>query len=151
MNFLRKKWRRCNIDTINELYRAVAVGLKAVKSCKVYREDVPQNFTVPCFMVTLYDQNPSRGINGRLKNTVSLDALYFPENKGQAELQEECWGVGQDLTREFAASGFKIKSRNLKIEDNVLHFQFDVDYREFREDSTPQMQSMIQNTDVKEE
>ena len=49
------------------------------------------------------------------------------------------------------APGFKIKNRNLKIEDNVLHFQFDVDYREFREDSTPQMQSMIQNADVKEE
>ena len=75
-----------------------------MKNCKVYREDVPQNFTVPCFMVTLYDQNPSRGINGRLK-----------------------------------------------IEDKVLHFMFDVDYREYLEDSTPQMQSMIQNEEIKEE
>ena len=102
-----------------------------MKKCKVYREDVPQNFTVPCFMVTLYDQNPSRGINGRLKNTVNLDV--------------------QELAREFAAPGFKIKNRNLKIEDKVLHFMFDVDYREYLEDSTPQMQSIIQNTDVKED
>ena len=28
---------------------------------------------------------------------------------------------------------------------------FDVDYREYLEDSTPQMQSIIQNTDVKED
>ncbi len=56
-----------------------------MKNCKVYREDVPQNFTVPCFMVTLYDQNLSRGINGRLKNTVNLDVLYFPENRNRAE------------------------------------------------------------------
>lgn len=122
-----------------------------MKNCKVYCEDVPQNFTVPCFMVTLYDQNPSRGINGRLKNTVNLDVLYFPENKNQAEQQEECWSVGQELTREFAAPGFKIKNRNLKIEDKVLHFMFDVDYREYLEDSTPQMQSMIQNEEIKEE
>ncbi len=118
-----------------------------MKNCKVYREDVPQNFTVPCFMVTLYDQNPSRGINGRLKNSISLDVLYFPEDGSQ----EENWSVGQELTREFAAPGFKIKNRNLKIEDKVLHFMFDVDYREYLEDSTPQMQSMIQNEEIKEE
>ena len=129
----------------------MAAGLKTVKNCKVYREDVPQNFTLPSFMVTLYDQNPSCGINGRLKNSVSLDILYFPENEGQSKLQEECWSIGQELTREFAAPGFKIKNRNLKIEDNVLHFQFDVDYREFREDSTPQMQTMTQNEEIKED
>ncbi len=115
----------------------------------MYHEDVPQHFTVPCFMVTLYDQNPSRGINGRLKNSVSMDVLYFPSSR--AEQQEECWSVGQELAREFAAPGFKIKNRNLKIEDKVLHFMFDVDYREYLEDPTPQMQSMIQNEEIKEE
>lgn len=118
-----------------------------MKNCKVYLEDVPQLFTVPCFMVTLYDQNPSRGINGRLKNSVSLDVLYFPEDGSQ----EESWGVGQELAREFAAPGFKIKNRNLKIEDKVLHFMFDVDYREFREDSSSRMQIISQNTEMKEE
>ena len=102
-------------------------------------------------MVTFYEQNPSRGINGRLKNEVSLDILYFPENKGKAELQEECWSVGQVLTREFAVPGFKIKNRNLKIEDNVLHFMFDVDYREFRKDGSSRMQTMSQETKMKEE
>lgn len=133
---------------INELYKAVAVGLKEVKACKVYREDVPQRFGRPCFMVTIYDQNPSRGINGRMKNSVSLDVLYFPEN--QVELQEECWNTGQELTREFAAPGFKIKNRNLKIEDNVLHFLFDVDYREYLETTDAKMQTMSQNMDIKE-
>lgn len=127
------------------------MGVKAVKNCKIYREEVPQNFTMPCFMVTIYDQNPSRGINGRLKNEVSLDILYFPKKEGQAELQEECWSVGQELTREFAVPGFKMKNRNLKIEDHVLHFMFDVDYREFRDDPIPQMQTISKNTDIKEE
>lgn len=81
---------------------------------------------------------------------MNLDVLYFP-NRNQAEQQEECWSVGQELAREFAALALKIKNRNLKIEDKVLHFMFDVDYREYLEDSTPQMQSIIQNTDVKED
>ena len=51
---------------INKLYEAVAAGLKAVKECQVYREDVPQKFKRPSFLVTIYDQDPSRGINGRL-------------------------------------------------------------------------------------
>lgn len=133
------------------MYKSISAGLKTVKSCTVYWEDVPQNFKIPSFMVTFYEQNPSRGINGRLKNEVSLDILYFPENKGKAELQEECWSVGQVLTREFAVPGFKIKNRNLKIEDNVLHFMFDVDYREFRKDGSSRMQTMSQETKMKEE
>ncbi len=136
---------------INELYKSVRVGLKAVKDCTVYQEDVPQNFKTPSFMVTIYEQNPSRGINGRLKNEVNMDILYFPENKGKDQIQEECWMVGQALTREFTAPGFKLKNRNLKIEDDVLHFLFDVDYREVREDSATAMQTMIQDTKLKEE
>lgn len=136
---------------VNKLYEAVAAGLKEVKECVIYREDVPQKFKRPSFLVTIYDQNPSRGINGRLKNSVSLDVLYFPENQSRAELQEECWSVGQDLTREFFLSGFKIKNRNLKIEDQVLHFMFDVDYREYLETADAQMQTMTQNTKIKEE
>ena len=121
---------------INKLYEAVAAGLKAVKECQVYREDVPQKFKRPSFLVTIYDQDPSRGINGRLKNSVSMDVLYFPESR--TDLREECWNIGQDLTREFEPPGFKIKNRNLKIEDQVLHFMFDTDYREYLEpDHTP--------------
>lgn len=134
---------------INELYKAIAAGLKSVKSCTVYREDVPENFDTPSFMVTLYDQNPSRGINGRLKNSVRVDVLYFPEN--EVDYQEECWAVGENLRREFQPAGFKIKNRNMKITDKVLHFLFDVDYTEYREESDVKMQSMSQNTEIKEE
>lgn len=135
---------------INRLYEAIASGLKAVRPCKIYREDVPQGFTAPCFLVHVYEQEHSRGINGRLKNAVSLDILYFPENTGQAQLQEECWNVSQDLAREFAIPGFKFKNRNSKIEDKVLHFLCDVDYREFKNDTAPQMQTLIQSERIKE-
>lgn len=133
---------------MNKLYQAIGTGLKAVKECRIYREDVPQNFKKPCFMVTFYDQNPTRGINGRLKNTVRVDLLYFPEN--EPEYQRECWEVGELLTREFAAPDFKIKNRNLKITDKVLHFMFDVDYREFRNDDQIKMGPMSVTENIKE-
>ena len=135
---------------INELYQGVNAGLKLVKDCTVYREEVPQNFKKPSFLVMIYEQNPSRGINGRLKNEVNMDILYFPENKGKAELQEECWSVGQALAREFAVPGFKIKNRNLKIEDYVLHFMFDVDYREYKDSPGVKMRTQTIDTNLKE-
>ncbi len=136
---------------INELYQGVNAGLKLVKDCTVYREEVPQNFKKPSFLVTIYEQNPSRGINGRLKNEVNMDILYFPENRGKAELQEECWSVGQALSREFAVPGFKIRNRNLKIEDYVLHFMFDVDYREYKDIPGVKMRTQTLDVQVKEE
>ena len=134
---------------IEKIYRNITAGLKKVRPCKVYIENVPQNFAQPCFMITLYEQEPSRGINGRLKNSVRIDVLYFP--KSENEPFEECWRVGEDLSREFSAADFKIRNRNLKIVDSVLHFLFDVDYREYLPDETPAMRTVSQNTDIKEE
>lgn len=134
---------------ISRLYREISDVLKLVKGCTIYREDIPENFRIPCFMVTLYDQNPSRGINGRMKNSVRTDVLYFPED--EANYQEECWEVGQDLQRGFCLNSFKIKNRNLKITDKVLHFMFDVDYREYTNTSEAKMQEMSQTTGIKEE
>lgn len=93
---------------ITELYKEIAAALKAVKDCPVYKEDIPQNFRQPSFLVEIYDQNPSRGINGRMKNTVSLDVLYFPESRKDEET--ECWEVGEALNREFRPEHFKIKT-----------------------------------------
>lgn len=133
---------------INKLYRELSAGLKTVKKCTVYREDVPQDFKTPCFMVTLYDQTPSCGINDRLKNSVRVDIHYIPAD--EVDYQEECWDIGQMLQREFRLASFKLKNRNLKITDKVLHFLFDVDYREYPPDNTPTMQTMSQNTELKE-
>ena len=133
---------------ITELYKEIAAALKAVKDCPVYKEDIPQNFKQPSFLVEIYDQNPSRGINGRMKNTVSLDILYFPESHKNEEA--ECWEVGEALNREFRPEHFKIKNRNMKITDKVLHVQFDGDYREVKSEPLPMMQELVQKTEMEE-
>lgn len=133
---------------IDKLYQEIAAGLKLIKPCTIYQEDVPQDFRTPCFTITFYDQNPSRGINGRLKNSVRVDLLYFPED--ETNYQEECWIVGENLQREFQPAGFKIKNRNMKITDKVLHFLFDVDYREYKESIEIKMTELSGNTNLKE-
>ena len=133
------------------IYEDVAIALKKIRNITLYLEDVPQGFRSPCFMVTIYDQNPSRGINGRMKNSVYLDVHYFPLNESGTESYEECWAVSEDLALLFDLNRFKIRDRNFKITDNVLHFQFRIDYREFINTHEVKMQEMEQNTGLKGE
>lgn len=133
---------------IRNLYQNIAAGLIKIRSEKVYMEDIPQNFSRPSFLISLYDQDHSRGINKRLKNTVYADISYFPED--ETDSNEECLDVSQELQRKFQIDGFRLKNRNSKIVDKVLHYMFEVDYREFREEENSKMQTMKQNTDLKE-
>ena len=134
---------------ISKLYESIAAGLKAVRDYTIYQEDVLEEFVRPSFMVTFYDQSPTRGINGRLKNSVSVDVLYFPEDEDN--YQEECWSINEELNREFRVPEFKIKNRNSKITDKVLHFMFDVDYREFRDSDAVKMGPLTIVEKIKEE
>jgi len=134
---------------ITELYEAIITGLGAIRQCQIYIEDMPENFVRPSFLVSLAGQKVAKGINGRYKNTVNVDISYYPES--HTEGYGECWGTGQELTRDFSIEGFRIRNRNLKPVDQVLHFTFDVDYRVCQEQDSGRMQSLAQNTDLKEE
>lgn len=135
---------------IGELFRAVAYGLKKVKPCTVYLGDVPQHFKQPSFLVSVYEQEASGSLNHKKRSTVRFDVMYFPEACGPGA-KEECWQVCQTLNRDFRIPGFKLKGRSIRTEDNVLHYQFDVTYLEYREGTDTRMQDMIQKTDVKED
>ena len=73
----------------------------------------------------------------------------FPED--EENYQEECWSVNEDLIREFLIPGFKMKNRNSKITDKVLHFMFSVDCREFRNSDAVKMGPMTLTEKIKEE
>lgn len=162
--FLCKSWRFANAwtrifyaakeeehkdDMVNKLYKNIAAGLKTVKPCIVYQEDVPEKFVRPYFLISISTLKSATGINSKLKHKAGIDITYVPEEPG--DWQNECWNVGQDLVRGFLAEAFKIKNRNLKIVDQVLHFTFDADYREYPEPEMAKMQTMSQNTKMKED
>lgn len=134
---------------VNKLYQSIAAGLHSVKPCTVYQEDVPNDFVRPYFLISISGLKSSDGINGRMKHTASLDITYVPEDP--AEKRSESWKVGLDLTRKFQAEAFKIKNRSLKIAEQALHFTFDAEYREYYDPAMAKMQTMSQNTKMKED
>lgn len=134
---------------ITKLYQEIAAGLNKIKTCKVYSDSVPETMELPAFLITISEQNPTNGINNCIKNTVGIDLMYFPESK--EKLQEECWLIGQEMNRHFRILNFKIKNRNLKILDDVLHYKFEVSYQEILNESLPPMQELYQNTGIKED
>lgn len=135
---------------INKLYASIAAGLKMVRNCTVYRDEVPQNFKQPSFLITVYEQEAAGGINRKRRSRVRFDVMYFPAEKSCGGA-EECWLVGQEMNREFYVKDFKINNRSMKIEDGTLHYMFDVAYCEFKEQEAAQMAELSQNERIKEE
>ena len=78
-----------------------------------------------------------------------MDVLYFPEDADHQNV--EYLTAGQELERSFSVEDFKIRNRKLKVTDQVLHFLFDVDYREYLETEESQMQDMMLDTGLKEQ
>ena len=78
-----------------------------------------------------------------------MDVFYFPEDADHQNV--EYLTVGQELERSFSVEDFKIQNRRLKVTDQVLHFLFDVDYREYLETEESQMQDMMLDTGLKEQ
>lgn len=136
---------------INKLYTGIAAGLKSVKNCTVYQDDVPQNFSKPSFLISIYDFGSSKSLNRKVKSDISIDIMYFPENEQTDGAKEECWAIAQGMNRIFSIQDFKIKNRNMKIEDGVLHYMFDVQYKEYKEVADNTMQELIQKNGIKEE
>jgi len=138
-----------NSSMIEVLYQNITAGLKEIKPDPVYQEELPQDFKQPSFLIVLQKQTFAKGINQRLRRTVEMDVSYYP--KESADAAKECWSVGESLFREMNVNNFKIKKRNLQIVDGILHFTFQVDFREYLESNMAEMQIMSQNVEMEEE
>lgn len=134
---------------INRLYEHIETGLEKIKPSAIYREFLPPDYTRPAFLINLKEQALSKGINGREKHLVTLDISYYPANTQNSSPETQMLGL--ELARGLQIKDFKMKKRNWKIEDNILHLLFDVEVRSFLPDDSPYMQSMSQNTNLKEE
>lgn len=135
---------------INKLYDSIAAGLKSVKDCIVYEEDLPGDFIRPSFLISICGLEAEGGLNHKRRNTVHLDVTYFPPEEA-AGMAKACRRMGQDMNREFQIPGFKMRSRTMKPECNALHYLFDVIYWEYRTDEAEKMREMQQKTDLKED
>ena len=136
---------------ISKLYQNIAEALlKLYGDCPVYQEDVPQDFKTPGFLIMIYDLDKSSGINGREKTRLDVDVMYFPAAIPGNEARTECWAVAQRLNREFVISEYAMRGRKASIEDDTLHYMFEINYREYLSQEDCLMQKMYQNTEMEE-
>jgi len=99
----------------------------------------------------LIEFSPVRSVNGKQRISAQFDLQYFPDGE-PTEYKTKCIQMQEDLSRHFHVleGSFYVKDRSFKVTDDVLHFQFTIDYTEaFITDETP-MQELETDTNLKE-
>lgn len=134
---------------IDRLYRNIEAGLEQVKPCTIYKEDLPPEHARPSFLISLKEQTLQKGINSRETYRVTVDISYYPADTQFPKLESQ--RLGAELAGGLRIADLKMKKRNWKFEENTLHLLFDAEVRSYLSDDEPHMQTMSQNTNLKEE
>lgn len=114
----------------------------------IYDEDVPQNFKTPSFMITLIEQDYYKRLNTRFQSLLSFDVAYF-SNKRITEIKEDCFDKQVSLFRNFDLIGsYRVLNKQATITDNILHFTFNINYSEARNEDFIKMQAKTTNTNI---
>ena len=117
---------------VDGVIMAIETELKTLCST-VYRFYCPQNFKTPSFLISVTDQDYSRLLTGSSAGKISLDVQYFSGAKSVdiKAIRADCVSMQEMLLRGFnLVGGFRCINKDARITDNVLHFTFDVKYRE---------------------
>ncbi len=134
---------------INEVKQAIVNKLlELYPGYTIYDEDVPQNFRKQSFLISLTDQDYDKRLNCKFKSLISFDVAYF-SNKGVAEIKSDCLDKQMNLLRSFDLIGsYRVLNKQATITDNVLHFTFDINFSEIKEDISDKMQKQQTNTNI---
>lgn len=111
----------------NDIIKGIASALKGTfgSGCDVYAEDIPQNFTEPCFSILHVMSDRSAKLPNRYLSRNKFDVHYFPKSEHQAKGEMRSVGESLFLTLEYInvldnlCRGTKM---SYEIIDGVLHF-----------------------------
>lgn len=135
---------------VNDIKTAIAMKLNALyPACNVYDEDVPQNFKTPSFMIILIEQDYNKRLNSKYKSLLSFDIGYFSD-KEDNETKNDCYEVGLNLLRGFdLINGLRVLDKRTTINNNILHFIFNINYSEMKVEESEKMQELEEvNTNI---
>ena len=118
----------------DDIITAIETQLKALcPAAAVYRFYCPQHFKTPSFFISVTDQDYSRLLTDSFAGKISLDVQYFSGAKSVdlKAIRADCVSMQETLLRGFNLIGrFRCTNKDARITDNVLHFTFDIKYRE---------------------
>lgn len=133
------------IITMNIVRDSVMNSLsKHFSNYEIYSEEIPQDYSAPCFFVKLLNVEQKQELGNRYGRSYFFDIHFIPEDKKIRTMHEmaeqlyellEVIEIDQDLQR-----GFRMKH---EIIDNVLHFfiQYNFIVRKV-EPNEPRMQDL---------
>lgn len=114
----------------------------------IYDEKVPQNFKIPSFFISTYDQDYNKRLNNKYKSTINYDISYFPNDLYK---NNEMYEVRTTLLRGICdLDEFRTLNVKSNITDDVLHIMFDINYSEMKASNEIKMQNIKVNENIKE-
>ncbi|SFR78537.1 phage tail terminator family protein [Anaeromicropila populeti] len=120
----------------------------AAEGYTVFNEDNSQNFVSKSFLVTLVSQKYSKQVGDRYKGELSFDIAYFSD-KEDREKRVDCLNIQLGLFREFDLIGtYRVLDKQAVINENVLHFSFQINYYEVKIEEEIKMQKQKTTTSI---
>lgn len=100
----------------------------------VYKENIKQDFDTPAFYISEINDTHQKIIGNKYKKKFSMSIKYYPDEKNTDTVKQELHSISDALTNVLEIMSYEnkiIKGYNMesRIEDDVLHFLFDVDNR----------------------
>lgn len=126
------------MTAFNDIRDALMILIKAAyPTANVYGEEIQQGFDRPAFFVQLLPEGGTNINKAHIQKPMLVDICYFPA-AGTVKKDREAWGVADGLNEALGISlavgdrALYINEPKPEIVDQVLHYQFNVDFIDSR-------------------
>lgn len=121
----------------------------------VYKENVKQDFNTPAFYIAEINHSHSPLLGRASRKRFSMSVKYFPDEDNTDDIRQELHGVASQLTDILEIMTYDnktIKGHNMesRIDDDILHFQFDVKIKILKEKNANKFGHLEVDVNVKE-
>lgn len=139
-------------DIISIISNAVSTAFSAAN---VYKENTKQGFDSPAFYIAEINHTHTPLIGRASRKRYSMSVKYYPDENNIDEVKKELHGVAAQLPDVLEIMSYNnntIKSYNMesRIEDDILHFMFDVKVKMIKPKDTYKFGPLEVDVNVKE-
>lgn len=139
---------------IKSVFDAISIALNAEfgDGYTIYTENVRQGFREPCFFIQPITEVRTAELCDTVKKRLKVDILFFPpENSSKKSEIIRVLDIMLEKMSVLFVDGNKIRGNEIssEIEDDVLHFIVNYDFRLIKNDNTDFMEKLNQKGGLK--
>lgn len=118
-------------DIISIISKSITTAFPGIETSK---ESIKQDFNTPAFYIAQINDTHKKIVGNKYRKKFSMSIKYYPDEKNTDNVKQELHSISDTLTNVLEIMSYEnktIKGYNMesRIEDDVLHFLFDVDNR----------------------